>query len=354
MKHFLLCALTIAAIATSSTGFSSSLFHFKLKLEQHSYATMEEAAIEAEHQAYELAPRFEAGGMIYQNNADHTFTFTEPFTNHSPDQLVTPHAVRYDGYTMVADYHTHPCYPDFYTELFSPDDIRSNISWDITGFILDGCRGYVHRFRPGIDAPDAVVITKEDGTKYNLTPGIIVGYVDTGHYEPSDIKHDIPIPTDLSFGVLISTPYDSINEAAVEGLKQAEDSQYGTQFEYGGLIYQSTIDQKYYITQPTTSNDPGQVVLPFESKFPDMKLVGSYHSHMCNPHYISYVFSKNDIVFNEVLHIVGYMVDECTGDVHRFDPSNDRDDDVTIVGRKGSITKLTAGHIVGWINKADQ
>ena len=83
-------------------------------------------------------------------------------------------------------------------------------------------------------------------------------------------------------------------------------------------------------------------------------LVGLYHTHPCKPDlYFSQYFSPQDLISAFYWHVPTFVLDECTGKVHEFDPVQDRAADTGIIVRMrmrdGSKRwlHLPAGRIVG-------
>jgi hypothetical protein len=83
-------------------------------------------------------------------------------------------------------------------------------------------------------------------------------------------------------------------------------------------------------------------------------LVGLYHTHPCKPDvYFSQYFSPADLISAFFWHVPAFILDECTGKVHEFDPVQDRAADSGIVvrmrmrdGHKRWLL-LPAGRVVG-------
>lgn len=153
------------------------------------------------------------------------------------------------------------------------------------------------------------------------------------------------------------TPYYSLEHAAHDALVDAYNC--GEQVrECGGVIYQRPMDPKipyllYFYSKPVTSNKPFGVDIPALAQPPlrGMKLVADYHNHICaGNHQAVGLFSVPDTLTNRGFHTVGYIVDGCTGNIHRFDPGQDKESDVTVHFANGRELDLTFGHITGWIN----
>jgi hypothetical protein len=83
-------------------------------------------------------------------------------------------------------------------------------------------------------------------------------------------------------------------------------------------------------------------------------LVGLYHTHPCVPDvYFSQYFSPQDLIAPRAFHVPAFILDECTGLVHEFDPQLDQVEDSAdirvIVRRDGSSRRvlLPKGRLVG-------
>jgi len=124
--------------------------------------------------------------------------------------------------------------------------------------------------------------------------------------------------------------------------------------ECGGVIYQDNVSQLYTYTPPATDNKPfGVTVLELWTIKPPfgLKVVADRHVHICDPrnHRLAEYFSPADALVNEGFHIIGYMADECTGRIHRFDPL-ERPREIEVVHfTSGRELELPLGHITGFI-----
>jgi hypothetical protein len=87
---------------------------------------------------------------------------------------------------------------------------------------------------------------------------------------------------------------------------------------------------------------------------PGDTLVGLYHTHPCkSKQFLSGYYSPQDLISVFFYRVPSFILDECTGDVHEFDPATDQ---VRASGRVITITQsngtsrlvhLPAGRIVG-------
>ena len=177
-----------------------------------------------------------------------------------------------------------------------------------------------------------------------------------------------PVPA-LLFGAVVALlisqcaharGYLSIDQAAHDALRDAYNCGEQRQ-ECGGVIYQWPSGQ-YTYTAPITSGKPFGVTIPYlysvPPPAPGVRVVADYHNHICSKHNAMFAdyFSFADASANQGLHVVGYMVSGCTGDIHRYDPAQDARDDVQVDfkphadGTRKAPFFLTSGHISGWLD----
>jgi hypothetical protein len=150
--------------------------------------------------------------------------------------------------------------------------------------------------------------------------------------------------------------YFSMDEAAHDALVDAYNC--GEQRrECGGVIYRYQSAQVPYVlylySTPLTSNRRYGVTIPQLGRDAPrhMKIVADYHNHLCvGTGRFAPLFSFADIITNKGFHTIGYMLDGCSGNIHRFAPDEDVEDDVVVRFTSGRELDLTEGHIVGWIN----
>jgi hypothetical protein len=144
---------------------------------------------------------------------------------------------------------------------------------------------------------------------------------------------------------------------AVRALRWAFYAPNGYRWEYSGVL--TTRDgQLVYSAFPRTLKMVDAVEMDAEKLLvPGDTLVGLYHTHPCKPdEYFSQYFSPQDLVSAFYYHVPSFILDECTGEVHEFDPARDRAVDtgtvVKVLRRDGSRTwvRLPAGRVVGDID----
>lgn len=117
------------------------------------YDTLEEAAVHAIERAYKCSHAYECGGALAQR-PDGKFVVGPVHSSYSGDSVDINDSVP-PGWTLVGDYHTHPCNSDsHYNAYFSPEDMGGVTMRHITGIMGDLCTGKVHEFTPGKDLPN--------------------------------------------------------------------------------------------------------------------------------------------------------------------------------------------------------
>lgn len=122
------------------------------------------------------------------------------------------------------------------------------------------------------------------------------------------------------------------------------------QFECGGVIFRYA-NGRYVYTPPATGRMKFALPIAYVETPPGARRVADYHNHICNAHNWRFApfFSASDAYTNDGFHIVGYMLDGCSGTVHRYSPGEDPRDDEEVDLHGGRKIYLTIGHITGWI-----
>jgi hypothetical protein len=141
---------------------------------------------------------------------------------------------------------------------------------------------------------------------------------------------------------------------AVRALRWAFYAPNGYRWEYSGILVIRDGRLEYSVS-PRTLKQVDAVEMDAEKqRTPGDTLVGLYHTHPCNPEaYYPQFFSPQDLVSAFFYHVPTFMLDECTGEVHEFDPTQDRAADTGIVVRvlrkdgKRTWVRLPTGRIVG-------
>lgn len=164
----------------------------------------------------------------------------------------------------------------------------------------------------------------------------------------------------LTLGLTLARPLvahaeeASLESAAINALRWAFYAPNGYRWEYGGILvlHQGEI---MYNAFPRTLKKVDAVPMDAERQLnPGDTLIGLYHSHPCkSKEYFSEYYSPQDLVSVYFYKVPSFILDECTGDVHEFDPAVDRARDsgkvVTVVRRDGTrgVVHLPSGRIVG-------
>ena len=131
-------------------------------------------------------------------------------------------------------------------------------------------------------------------------------------------------------------------------------------YECGGVIYEWP-DGRFTFSRPITDHKPFGVTIPYLYSVPPpagARVAADFHTHACLPQNWRFApfFSFADANVNDGFHIIGYMLDTCSGLVHRYAPgADDRDDEEVdfVPHADGTVHPplyLTVGHISGWIN----
>jgi hypothetical protein len=146
---------------------------------------------------------------------------------------------------------------------------------------------------------------------------------------------------------------------AVRALRWAFYAPNGYRWEFSGILV-TREGQLSYSPFPRTLKMVDAAEMDVEKqRVSGDTLVGLYHTHPCKPDaYFSQYFSPADLISAFFWHVPTFILDECTGQVHEFDPVLDRAADSGIVVRmlmrdgKKRWLRLPAGRVVG--NIGDQ
>ncbi len=145
-----------------------------------------------------------------------------------------------------------------------------------------------------------------------------------------------------------------LQSTATRALRWAFYAPNGYRWEYSGILV--THDgELHYSPSPRTLQKVDAVEMDADKLLaPGDVLVGLYHTHPCKPEqYFSQYYSPQDLVSAFFYHVPTFILDECTGKVHEFDPVHDVAADtgtVVPVMRKDGTRKwqrLPAGRVVG-------
>lgn len=125
-------------------------------------------------------------------------------------------------------------------------------------------------------------------------------------------------------------------------------------YEYGGVIVKTP--QGYAISQPQTQRHGMDVSFEEDPESYDFPIVATYHVHPCMKNTFPSVFSPQDLTSARVARTPGYVLDECTGDVHYWAPGDgymSAEDmlklGVNPIDAMVHGTQLAAGKIIGRI-----
>lgn len=91
-------------------------------------------------------------------------------------------------------------------------------------------------------------------------------------------------------------------------------------YEYGGVIVKSP--KGYEISLPTTQHHGMDVEFDTDPELFEYPIVASYHVHPCFKTAFPSVFSPQDLSGSRTTHTPGYVLDECTGDLHYWAPGD--------------------------------
>jgi len=146
----------------------------------------------------------------------------------------------------------------------------------------------------------------------------------------------------------------ALQATAVRALRWAFYAPNGYRWEYSGIITLRSGTLGYSAFPRTLKMVDAVEMDPEKQRVPGDVLVGLYHTHPCKPRdYFPEYFSPQDLISAFFWHVPTFILDECSGDVHEFDPLQDRARDtgvaVTITQKNGTTRKvrLPAGRIVG-------
>lgn len=120
----------------------------------------------------------------------------------------------------------------------------------------------------------------------------------------------------------LSGPPDTAVEAAIYALKKAYD-EHPHYYEYGGVVMQMPSGRFNSSTPRTEGNASGMnIVYDFMAYDGQYPIVADYHTHPCMDGYNPSLFSDTDLKSAREYRLPGYMLDECTGDVHLWAPGD--------------------------------
>jgi hypothetical protein len=135
--------------------------------------------------------------------------------------------------------------------------------------------------------------------------------------------------------------YDTLVEAGIHaGARAVACSEV---YECGGAIAQRP-DGKF-VVGPVSSSYYGDSVNADYGVPTGWKLAAGYHAHPCLPDsHFPWLFSPQDMANAFYMGVPEFVVDQCSGKVHEFDPKVDKQNDVVI---EGGRHYASGGRIVG-------
>lgn len=135
--------------------------------------------------------------------------------------------------------------------------------------------------------------------------------------------------------------FDSLDAAALYAAARLERCSH--YYECSGLI---VVDPKGKFTVgPVRTDYSSDSVGMSASGVPaDWEKAAAVHSHPCVPRHYTYLFSPQDVMGAIGERIINFMVDVCSGAVHKFDPQSDRPDVTKVDG-----IWMTGGRIIGYV-----
>lgn len=139
----------------------------------------------------------------------------------------------------------------------------------------------------------------------------------------------------------------SVTEAALVALAKAYND-HPHYYEYAGVIV-AVGNGKFDPSMPRTDGHAADVDIDedpetYDARFP---VVADYHTHPCLQGYVPGVFSPADLHSMRSLNRPGYILDECTGDVHYWAPGMGYDPQDIMDKIEG--IHLASGQVVGHI-----
>lgn len=144
----------------------------------------------------------------------------------------------------------------------------------------------------------------------------------------------------------------SLEEVATYALKKSFNEPSGDHWEYGGIIVYR--DGKLVALKPITLQSDSGTNIPIEQVGKYDVLMGMYHTHPCRSRtYFPKYFSQLDLRLPKHFKVPAFILDECTGDIHEFDPlKDDPNENGDLVMKEGPYgldyqVFLTYGRVIG-------
>lgn len=150
-------------------------------LEPESYATFVDATVAAAFKMYQESDVYEYTGLILETDL-HTFRVSTPNTSWNAGSVGTQFNNLWQGYTIVAHYHSHVCMPvHAFPGVFSDTDVALYARYSTIGVLLDMCSGRVLEFAPGVDAEDYEFPDNTFGARGRQLGSIVVWRIPSNH-----------------------------------------------------------------------------------------------------------------------------------------------------------------------------
>lgn len=139
--------------------------------EWHRFKTLDAAGLYAADRLEKCSHYYECSTLIVVD-PEGKFAVGPAHTDYASDHVMVTKSGVPSDWPVAAAVHTHPCVPNHFTGLFSIEDVMGAISSRTVSFMVDMCRGDVHKFTPGLDKPDVV-----EAQGAWMTPGRVIGHV---------------------------------------------------------------------------------------------------------------------------------------------------------------------------------
>jgi hypothetical protein len=154
--------------------------------------------------------------------------------------------------------------------------------------------------------------------------------------------------------VAAETTGDALESAAVHALRWAFYAPNGYRWEYSGILVLRDGEVMNNAFPRTLKRLDAVPMNATEELTPGDTLVGLYHTHPCkSKQFLSGYYSPQDLISVFYYHVPSFILDECTGDVHEFDPladqvrSSGRIVKITQLNGSSRVVHLPAGRVVG-------
>jgi hypothetical protein len=137
----------------------------------HHFLDINTAATYAALRLEQCSIHYECSSVIYIDPRG-IFVVGPSRTDYQSDHVQIVASDGPSDWAIAANVHSHPCLPDYYTSVFSPQDMMGALLERTTSYMVDLCTGDVHEFIAGLTRTD----TEKVGDVW-MTGGLIVGHV---------------------------------------------------------------------------------------------------------------------------------------------------------------------------------